>query len=142
MKKTLLSIIISVFTLISCRSESNDNTADSSTQFFHPPSWIIGKWSVNGTALYKFTNDDFITIVQNQETSYKGLLQQLKNSGGNAIVSETTTDPIYDFTMSYGNAGQPQQSNQFVFKKISATKIEWVNYPYSSSTGAYYLDKQ
>ena len=137
MKKILLLLITITF-LTGCRSD--DDNGNTSKEFFHPPSWIQGKWGVDGMALHRFTNDDFLLVLSNTETSFKGLLQQNANMGMVASVDETINDSNYNFIIKYGGGGTPTQQTEYKFKKISSTKIEWVNSPYAG-TMSYYLTK-
>lgn len=130
--KKILFIFIAIVLLQGCNRDNDDTKK---IQFFNPPTWIQGKWGADNTALFKFTNDDFYTVTLNIETSYKSLLQSSANLGQMAKVDEVITDTDYKFIMYYGS-----QSTEYQFKKISSTKIEWVNSPYAG-VFPYYLTK-
>lgn len=139
MKKLLFTVFIT-FSFVGC--SNNDETPEINnnsitTQYFHPPTWIKGKWQKDGMALYKFTNDDFYTIAGNIETSYKSILQQGVGLGVSSSVPENISETLYEFTIKSGTTNV-----EYKFKKINSTTIEWVNYPYASTVGAFYLTKQ
>lgn len=134
MKKLTLIVMMAIATL-SC-SSNEDEIVKQEKQFFNPPTWIQGKWYKDGTALYKFTKDDFYTISGSSETSYKSILEQGESNGAKSSVDESISDTNYDFVIKSGVANY-----EYKFKKITDTKIQWVNYPYTSSLGVYYLTK-
>lgn len=134
MKKLTLILMMAITTL-SC-SSNDDEVVKQEKQFFNPPTWIQGKWYKDGTPLYKFTQDDFYVIAGSNETSFKAILQQGESGGTKSSVDESISDTNYDFVIKSGAANY-----EYKFKKITDTKIQWVNYPYTSSVGAYYLTK-
>ena len=136
--KKILFLLPAIFLLLNC-SRSNDNFTNNQ-QFFHPPSWIQGKWGVDNTALHKFTNDDFLLILSNSEISFKGLLQQNANIGATAKVEETSTDTTYNFKIISGSSNTTISTTEFQFKKVNPTKMEYVNSPYAGIY-TYYLTK-
>ena len=87
--------------------------------------------------MYKFTNNDFYTIAGSIETSYKSILEQGASLGASSSVPENISETVYDFTIKSGSTNA-----EYKFKKINSTTIEWVNYPYASTVGAFYLTKQ
>lgn len=136
--KKILYLFIAIVLLQSCNRDNDDTTK---SQFFNPPTWIQGKWGADNTALFRFTNDDFYTVTLNIETSYKSLLQSSANIGGTAIVDESISETEYSFVIKIGNSGtSPMSNTEYQFKKISSTKIEWVNSPYAG-VFPYYLTK-
>lgn len=139
--KKLLFTVFTALSFIGCSNHDDENTQTTNnpvtTQYFHPPMWIQGKWQKDGTALYKFTNDDFYTIAGSIETSYKSILEQGASLGASSSVPENISETVYDFTIKSGSTNA-----EYKFKKINSTTIEWVNYPYASTVGAFYLTKQ
>ena len=139
--KKLLFTVFTALSFIGCSNSDDENTQTTNnpvaTQYFHPPTWIQGKWQKDGTTLYKFTNDDFYTIAGSIETSYKSILQQGASLGASSSVPENISETVYEFTIKSGSTNA-----EYKFKKINSTKIEWVNYPYASTVGAFYLTKQ
>lgn len=108
---------------VGCSGRDEDKSTNQQTQYFHPPAWIQGTWKIEGTTTpwFTFTNDDFIQDGAGS-MSYKNTLQQAAASGQQAKVVETITSDIYDFDIYVGGS-----NGKYQFKKISATKIEWVN---------------
>ena len=131
--KKILFLLPAIFLLLNCSRDDNNIKTDQ--QFFHPPSWIQGKWGVDNTSLYKFTGDDFLIILTNTEISTKGLLKQNLNIGATAKVEEFSSDTTYNFKIISGNS-----TSEYQFKKVSSTKIEYVNSPYAGIY-TYYLTK-
>lgn len=125
MKKTLFLPLLafSILTL-NCSGNDEDSTPQQNnpvtTQYFHPPSWIQGSWKVSNTSYYKFTNDDFIYVING--TSYKAILTQTASNGQTAKVDETITDTDYNFVITAGTS-----SGSYKFKKVSSTQIQWLN---------------
>ncbi len=121
--KNILFILFVTISFANC-SGNDDNTPPQqnnsvSTQYFHPPIWIQGSWKVGNTSFFKFTNDDFIYVING--TSYKAILTQTVNSGQTAKVDETISDTDYNFTILVGSSGN------YKFHKINPTQIQWVN---------------
>ncbi|MFL9835826.1 hypothetical protein [Chryseobacterium terrae] len=123
MKKILITLFIGM-SFIGCSNSDDDSTTQQNnpvtTQYFHPPSWIQGSWKVGNTSYYKFTNDDFIYVMNG--TSYKVILTQSASSGQTAKVDETITDTDYNFVITAGAS-----SGSYKFHKISSTQIQWIN---------------
>jgi len=125
MKKILFTLFIGM-SFIGCSNSDDDSTPQKNnpvtTQYFHPPAWIQGSWKISGTqtSFFKFTNQDFILITP--YTSYKTVLEQAKSAGQTAKVDETITDTDYNFIITAGAS-----SGSYKFRKISATKIQWMN---------------
>lgn len=123
MKKILFTLFIGM-SFISCSSSDDDNTVQQSnpsqSSYFHPPLWIQGSWKIGNTSYYKFTNDDFIYVMNG--TSYKAILTQTASNGQTAKVDETITDTDYNFVITAGAS-----SGSYKFHKISSTQIQWNN---------------
>ena len=137
--KKILFIFIAIVLFQGCNRDNDDTTK---SQFFNPPTWIQGKWGADNVSLFMFTNDDFLsTAGGNSFIGYKGLLQTSANIGGTAIVDESISETEYSFVIKMGNPGtSPISYTEYQFKKISSTKIEWVNSPYAGIF-PYYLTK-
>ncbi|WP_288377621.1 hypothetical protein [uncultured Chryseobacterium sp.] len=123
-KQLLLSLLILSLFIISCSGNDDDSTPQQNnpvtTQYFHPPAWIQGSWKVGNTSYYKFTNDDFIYVMNG--TSYKAILTQSAASNQTAKVDEIISDTDYNFTVTAGPS-----SGNYKFHKINSTQIQWVN---------------
>lgn len=123
MKKILFTLFIGV-SLISCSNSDDDNTVQQNTtvQYFHVPQDYIGTWRITGTSssYFIFKNDDFILVTP--YTSYKTVLEQTASTGQTAKVDETITNTDYNFVITAGAS-----SGSYKFKKISSTKIQWLN---------------
>lgn len=123
MKHLFLTALIAV-SFISCSNSDDDSTSQqnipTTTQYFHPPTWIQGSWKVSNTSYYKFTNEDFIYVING--TSYKAILTQTASNGQTAKVDETITDTDYNFVITAGTS-----SGSYKFKKVSSTQIQGLN---------------
>jgi len=123
MKKILFTLFIGM-SFIGCSNNDDDSTTQQNnpvtTQYFHPPTWIQGSWKVGNTSYYKFTNDDFIYVMNG--TSYKAILTQTSSNGQTAKVDETITDTDYNFVITAGAS-----SGSYKFKKINSIQIQWLN---------------
>ncbi|MCL6264932.1 hypothetical protein [Flagellimonas myxillae] len=110
-------LILSLLPIVSC-SKSDDGA--SSTASINPPEWIQGTWlsSTNG---FRFTQNDFVSIVLNTETSHKGLLDL---SSKDASTDEVKTDGTYNLKMTF-TAGQ---STTYEFSRKSESVIVWENH--------------
>lgn len=118
-------LLILVFITISC-SNSNDSN-NSSVASINPPSWIHGTWNVEGSlngAAFIFTNDDLLFKTNTTAIiSYKQLIQN-GSTTGNTYTEEEITPTIYNLSIITGAA-----TTIYNFRKITPTKIEYVNDP-------------
>ncbi|MDQ0780570.1 hypothetical protein [Chryseobacterium sp. W4I1] len=123
MKHLFLVVIVAIF-FVSCSNNDDDSSLQQNnpvtTQYFHPPIWVQGSWKVGNTSYYKFTNDDFIYVMNG--TSYKAILTQTAASNQTAKVDEVISDTDYNFTITAGTSG-----GTYKFHKISSTQIQWGN---------------
>ena len=121
--KKLIFVLVTLLTL-SC-SKSDDKTSTSND--FNPPSWIQGTWGIRDndlnttTKLFRFTNDDYIIIASPFEQSYKGLISQIRSTGGTASVTESISPTNYSFTANITTS--TAISNSFTY--IIANSIKW-----------------
>lgn len=131
MKKCFLLII--VFITISCSNSSD--SINTSVASINPPSWIQGTWEIeesgNG-ATFIFTNDDLLFKTNTTPTiSYKNLLQN-GSTTGNTYTEEEITPTIYNLSMTTGAV-----TTVYNFRKITPTKIEYVNDPMGDLVDTY-----
>lgn len=124
MKKLNLQVfaitIILLFSLASC--SSNDDNSSNSQISINPPQWIQGKWlqEDNSTVVgYRFTSNDFITIVTNVETSQREQLEAFASSGQSVSANDSSTNSSYSVTINTIGG----QSTIYNFTKISDTEI-------------------
>lgn len=147
MKKQLFLLpllLVSLTALTNCSTSVDDTiltpqtNPSNTTQYFHPPAWIKGTWASTSSdpIKYKFTDNDFISILTNTETSNTAQLKQIVSMGGTASVEEIVNNNQYYFTMKMNNSNA-----KYEFKKITDTKLLWVNHP-SGSIIDIYLYKQ
>lgn len=145
MKKTLLTLAFTSLLFIGCSNNNDDESTNApgqsnseNVQYFHPPTWIKGTWSstTSDPIKYKFTDNDFIQINSGSEMSNVAYLKQIKSLGGTVSVDETANENQYYFTMKMNGSNMTYQ-----FKKVTATKLLWVNHP-SSGVIDIYLYKQ
>ncbi|MFX1620565.1 hypothetical protein JZ972_06740 [Riemerella anatipestifer] len=135
-----LFLFVAIALLQNCSRDRENETSNpiKKSQFFNPPSWIRGKWGHGNVVVFKFTNDDFFT----SSISHKGLLESTRSAGGTAVVDEDISNSHYDFTIKIGNPGGsgPVSEGEYQFRRVSSTKIEWVNNP-AGNDDSYYLTK-
>ncbi|WBX96040.1 hypothetical protein [Chryseobacterium gambrini] len=135
--KQLFLIAFTAISFINCSGNDDDSAPQQNNpvtvQYFHPPAWIQGSWRITGSSstYFKFTPDDF--VLASPYTSWKGVLQQTASTGQTAKVNEDISDLYYQFTIIAGNSG-----GQYKFKKISSTRIQWVN----NTMTEVFLDKE
>ncbi|AQY22880.1 hypothetical protein [Riemerella anatipestifer] len=143
--RKILFLFVAIALLQNCSRDRENETSNpiKKSQFFNPPSWIHGKWGHGNVVLFKFTNDDFLLSSGGVSyISYKGLLQSTRSAGGTAVVDEDISNSHYDFTIKIGNPGGsgPVSEGEYQFRRVSSTKIEWVNNP-AGNDDSYYLTK-
>lgn len=136
-KLLLIAICLSFLFISSCGGHDEDSSTQvtpQDAQYFHPPAWIKGTWSSTGSdpIKYKFTDNDFISILANSETSNSAKLKEIKNLGGTVSVEEIANDNQYYFTMKMNNSNTTYQ-----FKKVTSTQLLWVNHPQSAVIDIY-----
>ncbi len=136
MKKTLLLFAIAI--LVSCSSD--DESTNSKNSSINPPNWIQGKWfqENNGTidknTGYTFKKNDFCLNVFNTETCFGVTTNPTISAGGFVKIEELVNDNEYKISIIQDNS-----TLTYHFKKISATKIEWLNDPIGSLDETYYI---
>lgn len=136
MKKMLLISIILLF--ISCSSDKDSTSSDSTS--INPPSWIQGSWylvgldGVDKMSGYSFKKNDFCQIVFNTQSCFKQSIDLMKSGGGYIKVDEVINDNEYKISIT-----QFSTTTIYNFKKISATKIEWINDSWGDLAETYYL---
>lgn len=116
---TIIGVLL--FSLVSCSSDDNDDSNNGQISI-NPPQWIQGKWlqEDNSTVVgYRFTSNDFITIVANVETSQREQLEAFANSGQSVSATDSSTDSTYSVTINTIGG----QSTIYNFTKISDTEI-------------------
>lgn len=123
--KKLIYFLMFIMTLTSCTKDENDNNSNK----INPPDWIIGTWYYelendiymdNG---FKFTDDDFIIILYNQQESIKESLFPNNQAVGDANVIEEISQSRYYIKINFGSiVGGHTQEYEFV--KINADKIQ------------------
>lgn len=127
--KKLVYVFFMTMVLLGCSSDDNSGS-NGNNQFFNPPKWIHGTWLQMyeedfSTGLgYKFTSNDFCTVVSQTTTCLKEHLQQVYDLGQQAEVDEEIKSNT-EYKFSYTIAGVTQE---FHFRKVSDTKIEMVSY--------------
>ena len=113
MKYILLLFIFPLFSLTSCRSDSNDSLNTTATKIT-PPSWIIGKWKLDSdtNSFYTFKQGDIIIESMGMSTS----LKTTADLGG---YSQTSSDTEFTYTLT-----MQSYSQTYKFKKITNTQIK------------------
>lgn len=120
MRKTLLLLLCTVI-FWGC---SSDDSGDSNTgtQSFNPPSWILGKWTIDenlssGETGFEFKTNDFCYITAGVTTCF----QSMRDAGLNVEVSEEKSDTHYKLNVTIQGT-----IYKYHFKKISNTVIQEV----------------
>jgi hypothetical protein len=130
MKKIILLFAFTI--LFSCsKSDSNttNNPATSTTNDFHPPSWIQGNYkqtigtnviSQNG---FNFSANDLVIVNSTGSLlSQQGSVNFARANGSQTVtVVEIITNTLYSAQINYPSG----QSVIYAFDKISSTKIRW-----------------
>lgn len=118
MRKTLLLLLLTVI-FWGC---SSDDSGDSNTgtHSFNPPSWILGKWTMDGNLSsgetgFEFKTNDFCYITAGVTTC----IQSMLDSGLNVEVSEEKSDIHYKLNVTIQGT-----TYKYHFKKISDTVIQ------------------
>lgn len=122
----MLLVLFSSVLLFGC-SPSDD---DSGSSPYNPPTWIQGTWGLkasvnaypNDIPYYKFTSDNVCQLIGGTYSScWKETIQQTPQflSG-----SDSHTDNTYEAKFIQSNGATTLTLS---FKKVSATKIIWVN---------------
>ncbi|TYB73033.1 hypothetical protein ES677_05240 [Bizionia gelidisalsuginis] len=125
MKKTnLFYILITTILCVSCSSD--DDSSNTNADSINPPNWIHGTWSgsTNTQSGFKFTPDDFITIVINTETSWKEQIKFTNNADVNTNVNETINENEYKIDITVRS-----NTISYYFEKKSDNIIELTNDP-------------
>ena len=126
--KNLLIAICTILLLVSCSSSSSNNNPAVSSSTYNPPSWIQGTWGIKATGggqtnddpKYKFTTDNICQLTGgfSSQCWKEGINSNPQGLSG----SETITADTYVCALSGGGT-----SVTLTFRKISSTKILWVN---------------
>ena len=124
MKKAISVLGIFLILLSSCSSDDNDGSNSSEIQI-NPPTWIQGKWLVEDSGMgdigWRFTSNDFIIITAGSETSTRGQLETLLDSGQDVSTNNESSDTTYSITSNYPFG----QTTIYSFTKVSDTEISW-----------------
>lgn len=121
MKKLLF--VFTALLLFSCSSSSDDNN-NSSNSDFHPPAWIQGTWKDDTSFGYKFTSDNVCLLVSINQNCFKEMINNYNASIPNSSSVNESIKSDTEYKFSYTVQGTTQY---FHFKKITNTKIEFVN---------------
>ena len=121
--KTTVTALLILLISISCSSDDDSNTEVSSS--INPPDWILGSWSLDNVVSnsgFSFKKDDFCSIFSNVETCFQGQIENATTVNQSSDVTEESTADNYSITIVLGSL-----TSVYQFKRISDTKIEWVN---------------
>jgi hypothetical protein len=134
--KNLLYVLTALL-IFSCSSSDDSSSASSSA--ISPPSWIQGRWIMEGVsnsveAGYNFSKNDFCLIVFNTQTCFKESNNLLSSGGGYIKVEEVVNENEYKISIT-----QISSTFTYHFKKITPTKIEWINGPLGTTQSIYYV---
>ena len=121
--KKLLFLFTSLL-LLSCSSSDDNNSSNSD---FNPPTWIQGTWGIkaDGTTpknpMYRFTSNNVCQLSQLTSLCWKESIAQAPSiySG-----SDVSTNSTYEASFI---ANKGAVTITLTFKKVSATKILWIN---------------
>lgn len=119
MKKLLFAF--GLILLLSCSNDSDENKSSSNSSF-HPPSWIQATWKDEISFGYRFSSDNFCSILLSSENCNKEYFELIKKTGITVTIIEDISSTEYKF--SYILQGQ---SISYHFVKISEKEIQLVN---------------
>jgi hypothetical protein len=101
--KILVLLMVTSLTFTACKKEKEDD-ANSGKEHLNPPAWIQFTWTkpngANGEDGWKFTSDDMISVVYDQNGNQIGnvsLMDSYKNK--DYTISEQSTGDSYQFTI-------------------------------------------
>lgn len=125
MKNIFLSILFFTATLVSCSSDSNEESSINNK--ITPPNWIQGTWAQKSGSPgeYTFTNtlrfkaNDFCSLNGNSENCFNQIIQA---SNGQTTTEQIITNNEYKLVINNGGF----QTTTYHFYKMSDTKIEYV----------------
>ena len=81
-------------------------------------------WNLDSEQIgYKFTNNNFYSIISGSSTDFNSLINQSKSLGQNAEVVEKITASSYEFDIIMGSV-----SSKYLFKYASANTIIYESY--------------
>lgn len=126
--KNLIYLKFLIIMIILNGCSSDDNNSNNSKIQINPPSWIQGKWLIEGVsnnAGWRFTLNDVISIQNGIEISERGQLEMVLQSSQNVSTSEEISSNRYKLISNYP-AGQTTIKT---FTKISNTEISWDDTP-------------
>ncbi|TXD48686.1 hypothetical protein [Polaribacter sp. IC073] len=133
MKRIIILICFAIF--YGC--SSNDDSISQNLNLIKPPDWIQGTWLAADTSIslgFKFSNDDFCSVILTGQSCFKEQLNQLFNAGLTTNVKEETINTSYSIEITLGN-----QIVSYEFEKVSETEIEWINDPLGDLVETIYL---
>jgi len=125
MKKIILNFFL-ILLFSGCSSPIDDSNPKNASSI-NPPNWVQGTWLLedsNLTSGYRFTNDDFCSVLLSGQNCFKESIRLINNSGAITNVKEVITDNSYSIEITLGS-----QVITYNFKKVSLTQIEWINDP-------------
>jgi len=134
-KKTLL--ILTLVLLASCSSDNEDSNSNNNS--INPPDWIQGSWfqEDNGTIDknngYTFKKNDFCLNVFNTQTCFGANYSIGTQVNAIIKIEEVKNDIEYKISIIQNNS-----TLVYHFKKITATKIEWINDPLGDLVDTYF----
>ena len=111
--KIVLSVLVIAFVFTACSKDDSDDKVDetSGNNKVTPPAWIIGTWmdysQPNMTTGYKFTSDDILVIINDNEASLKATLVD------SDIVNEVETSTSYQITITHPSTNNSTETFQF-----------------------------
>lgn len=138
-----LIILLAIFSIYSCSSDSDNQSADqnnNSNTSISPPEWIQGVWLLDNGAGgvnnngYIFTSDDFLLKNITSNYSFKNQIITNLSAGSNASVLQIKTNTEYNIDITLSTV-----TSTYQFVKINPTKIEWINDPLGNLVNTYYI---
>ncbi len=118
-----LTLIVALVFVQSCGDDSDTpNNPIEKDISINPPKWIQGAWGVNGTEVFKFTNDDFIITTASVKQSHKKLIEMGQKGMQKVEVEEAITNSSYKLIITINGSSLVHK-----FEKVTASKIKWIN---------------
>jgi len=117
-------LLLSVFVLYSCSSNSNSDEEHVAENTINPPEWLFGTWNAldaSEVEIWTFNHKDLLMIREGVPISFDRKIEGFKNSGYSVFVSEIYEEDTYSIMMQFPNGDEI-----YSFQKASDDQILWL----------------